>query len=157
MCNRIHVCSPCSITCEIDTWPKNSVISIPSPLQKRPFILLNPVKTTSVVHWLFVTGHPTLLQRQNTSWHRSVLQRVGSYWWTQSSLCSPHSPNKDTEISKTHLILKAVNRQSSRAISHRSMCKCSNHHCSRSLWHQRAGTDSLSWGEGGGYAGAARR
>lgn len=51
VCNRIHVCSPCSITGEMDIWPNFFVTSIPSPLKKKsPFTPLNPVKTTSVVH-----------------------------------------------------------------------------------------------------------
>lgn len=44
-----------------------------------------------------VTKPPRLLQKQNKSLHRSVLQRGGNYWWTQSSLCSPHSPKRERE------------------------------------------------------------
>lgn len=59
--------------------------------------------STLVVHWVLVTGCPKLPQRQSTSWHRSAQQRVGSYWWIHSSLCSPHSPNKDREISNKYI------------------------------------------------------
>lgn len=61
------------------------------------------VRSTPIVYWLSVTGHPRLPRRQSISWHRSVPQRGGSYWWRPSSLCSPHSPNKDKEISNTDI------------------------------------------------------
>lgn len=41
--------------------------------------------------------------------------------------------------------------------SYRSVCKCSDHHCSWSLWNDSARTDSLPSGKRGAYAGAAGR
>lgn len=102
---------------------------------------------------LSVTLPPTPPQRQSTSWHRSVLQKVGSYWGTLSSLCSPHSPIKIGNISDTD---NAVTLFQQTIFSHRSMCKCSNHHCSWSLRHQRSGANRLSCREGGGNSRTTR-
>lgn len=55
-----------------------------------------------------VTKPPRLLQKQNKSLHRSVLQRGGNYWWTQSSLCSPRSPKREREISVALMTLTVV-------------------------------------------------
>lgn len=73
-------------------------------------------------------------------------------------LCVVHIHLK-TQRSASHIwcLKQCLEQQIYWVVSHRSMCKRSNHHCSRSLWHQSAGTDSLSRGEGSGNAGAARR
>lgn len=143
----------------MDIWPNFFVTSIPSPLKKKKSIYSTESCKDDISSSLTVGSQDTPHFFEGRT-HLGTGQccREGVVTDGCSLLCVVHIHLIKKEIiSNTYLMLKAVNQQPSRAISHRSMCKCSNHHCSRSLWHQRAGTDSLSRGEGGGYAGAARR
>lgn len=101
VCNRIHVCIPHDITWEMSAQHFHYIHF--QSIKKMSVYCTASTWSTSVVHWVLVTGRPKLPQTQSTSWHRSAQQRVGSYWWIHSSLCSPHSPNKDGEISNKYI------------------------------------------------------
>lgn len=102
----VHICSvrTCFIVLSLNT---------PHPPTLYPFSVHVKMSICSLECWKnvrLVTKPPRLLQKQNKSLHRSVLQRGGNYWWTQSSLCSPRSPKRgrEREISVALMILTVV-------------------------------------------------